>query len=123
MKELEGKEEYSAKDIANVKKALRQAEEWWAKGKELNPKSAMGSAARKRMEALIDKMEASRAGPPRSVSRAGAKDTDDGIAGKFESLLTSALERLQASFRKGKYLVRQALLDHPVYFLSCTCTS
>jgi hypothetical protein len=90
---LEGKEVYTAKDLNNMQKALIQAEWWWAKGKALNPRSTMGSAARAKMQALIDKMEASRAGP-RPVSGAETKDSDV-MAGKFESFFSSALEKLE----------------------------
>ena len=77
---------FTAKEINNVKKALGQAEEWWAKGKALNPKSTMGSAARTKMQALIEKMEASRASP-RPVS--------DGMVDKIESLISSAFDKLE----------------------------
>lgn len=93
MKDLEGKEVYTARDINNMKKALIQAEEWWAKGKALNSKTKMGVAARARMQAVIDKMEASRAGP-RPVSRAETKDSDV-MAGKLEAAISSALEKLE----------------------------
>ena len=86
---------YTAKDVQNIKKALSQAEEWWAKGKALNPKSTMGSAARAKMQALIDKMEASRAGP-RPVSGAETKASEV-MAGKLDSFISVALGKLEGA--------------------------
>ena len=66
----EQKEMYSKADIEKVKGGLVKAEEWWSKGKGLNPSTMMGTAPRKKLQILIAKMENTRSKKPAASAKA-----------------------------------------------------